>query len=142
MKKYLYFLMVAILATMTLSLASCKDDKDKDEPDGGNLIGTWMMEQPPLNVTYIQFKSNGDFVRVDAPYDDSVSNDFPFWDNEILIRLGQWVCNGDNCNIIFDGEKYSFKIEKITSKQLHIVVAGIKAMYERVPDSTIDKYLE
>lgn len=34
MKKYLKLLFVALFATMTLSFASCKDDKD--EPDGGN----------------------------------------------------------------------------------------------------------
>lgn len=37
MKKYLKFLFVAIFAAMTLSLASCKDDKD--EPDGAPTNG-------------------------------------------------------------------------------------------------------
>lgn len=42
MKKYLNLLLVALFATMTLSLVSCKDDKD--EPTSvSDLAGTWEM---------------------------------------------------------------------------------------------------
>ena len=138
MKKYLKLLFVAIFATMTLSLASCKDDKD--EPEGGNLVGTWMVDQQPLNIEYVQFSSNGDFIKIDVPgeiYDD------PFWGMKTEVFKGKWTRNGDTVNIVYDdGEKTSLRIEKITSKQLHVIVLGIKGVYERVPDSTIDKYLK
>lgn len=138
MKKYLKLLFVAIFATMTLSLASCKDDKD--EPEGGDLVGTWMVDQQPLNTEYLQFSSNGDFVKVDVPgevFDD------PFWSAGTDVYRGKWSRNGNTINIVYDdGDTFSVKIEKITSTQLHVVVLGIKGVYERVPDSTIDKYLK
>ena len=138
MKKYFKLLFVAIFATMTLSLASCKDDND--EPKGGDLVGTWMLDQQPLNTEYLQFSSNGDFVKVDVPgevFDD------PFWSAGIDVYRGKWSRNGNTINIVYDdGDKFSVKIEKITSTQLHVVVLGIKGVYERVPDSTIDKYLK
>lgn len=143
MKKYLKLVFVALFATMTLSLTSCKDDKD--EPEGGDLIGTWMVDQQPLNVEYLQFSSNGNFIMIDVPgemYDDP-DFDNPYWNMETEVFKGKWNRNGDTVNVVYDdGDKASFKIEKITSKQLHIIVMGFKGVYERVPDSTIDKYLK
>ena len=135
MKKYLKLLFVALFATMTLSLASCKDDKD--EPDSGDLVGTWMVDQSPMDIEYLQFKANGDFAKINVP--GELYEEFGM---KTEVEKGKWTRDGNTINIVYnDGFKTSFKIEKITSKQLHVIVLGIKAVYDRVPDSTVDKYL-
>lgn len=140
MKKYLKILFVAFFAVMSLAFTSCSKD---DEPSGGDLVGTWMLDQQPIDVGYMQFKSNGDYIQISVPgemWDDM--SDSPF-SPKIEIFKGKWTRNGDTVTCLFDdGDKTSFKIEKITSKQLHIIELGIKGVYERVPDSTIDKYLK
>ena len=141
MTKYLKLLLVALFATMTLSLASCKDDND--EPEGGDLVGTWMADQQPANIEYLQFKSNGDFAKIDVPGEMWDDPDLKPIAPETEVMKGKWTRNGDIINIVYDdGVKTSCKIEKITSKQLHVIVLGIKGVYERVPDSTVDKYLK
>lgn len=136
MKKYLKLLFVALFATMTLSLYSCKDDKD--EPEGSDLVGTWMVDQSPLGIEYLQFKSNGDFAKINVP-----GELYEELGMKTEVEKGKWTRDGNTINIVYsDGFKTSVKIEKITSKQLHVIVLGIKAVYERVPDSTVDKYLK
>lgn len=141
MRKYLKLLFVALFATMTMSLYSCKSDDD--EPDGGDLIGTWMVDQQPIDIEYLQFKSNGDFAKIDVPGEMWNDPDMKPFAPETEVMKGKWTRNGETINIVYDdGTKTSCKIEKITSKQLHIIVLGIKGVYERVPDSTVDKYLK
>lgn len=41
MKKYLYFLYVALFATMSLALTSCGDDDGDDEPGAGSSSGSY-----------------------------------------------------------------------------------------------------
>ena len=140
MKKYLNIFVAVLLSALTFSLSSCGDD---DEPDGGNLVGTWMVDQQPLNIEYLQFKSNGDFVKIDVPGEMWDDPDMKPFAPETDVMKGKWARNGDTINLLYDdGGKISCKIEKITSKQLHIIVLGIKGVYERVPDSTVDKYLK
>lgn len=140
MRKYFYVLMVAVFATMSLAVTGCS--KDDNDLEGGNLVGTWKVDGMSLGNQYLQFKSNGEFFLVYVPgdlYDDPIFNGIV----KTEISKGKWTRNENTVNIVYDdGDKTSFKIEKITSKELRIMQLGLIEVYERVPDSEIAPYLE
>ena len=139
MKKYLKLLFVAIFATMTLSLASCKDDKD--EPEGGDLVGTWKVSDgwDALDMTqYIQFKSDGTCINVVIMGDMwSGINDY-LGEDDIEIEYGKWSRSGDTLTI----NGYDSTIVKLTSSKLEVRQLGITMSYVKVPDSEIEQYLK
>lgn len=136
MKKYLKLFLVVILATMTLPLTSCKDDKD--EPDGGDIVGTWKEKSIDLlGIThYLQLRADGTAVTINI-IDDSWS-----WsDSKIEVDYGKWSKKGDTLTIIDDDVTTKATIIKLTSKELGVSMWGLTTYYERVPDSEVDKYL-
>lgn len=126
---------------MSLAVTGCS--KEDNDLEGGNLVGTWkVVNATSLGNQYLQFKSNGEFFLVVVFgdfYDDPIFNGMV----ETEIYKGKWTRNENTVNIVYDeGDKTSFKIEKITSKELRIMQLGIIQVYERVPDSEIEAYLE
>ena len=138
MKKYLKLLFVAIFATMTLSLSSCKDDKD--EPDGGNLVGTWkpVSTLDDWGTQYIQFKSDGTYVTV-LIVGDIWSDLYEYLgEDQIEIDYGTWSRSGNTLTV----NGYDSTIVKLTSSKLEVTQMGITMSYVKVPDSEIEKYLK
>lgn len=154
MKKYLKFLFVAVFATMTLSLASCKDDKD--EPDGGDLVGTWEVTNAFTSAltqeVFEKFEKDGTYYEIVVALDD-----YP-WNGEIDITVGKWERNGSTIKA-YDGKIYTFskngrliesdkmidtdiRIDKLTNNELSLSVMGIQMNYKKVDDSKANKYLD
>ena len=69
MKKYFYFLFVALFATMSFLLTSCGDDDDAPNGGNGNIVGTWKVETMKVDndwwqVDYVRFNENGTYESV------------------------------------------------------------------------------
>lgn len=142
MKKYLKLLFVALFATMTLSLASCSDDKD--EPDGGkyDIVGTWECTEGLLVNTmegselYIQFQSDGTVRQV------TIAPSFlPGQKPEIDKLIGKWEINGNTLNLSGGGALSSnSKIIKVSGDYLELEMMSLVHKFKRVSDSVVDKY--
>ena len=72
MKKYYFLLMAMLMAVMTFGLTACGNE-DNDEPDGGDIVGTWSGKTSEewldlFDFMYaggeqlIQFKKDGTFI--------------------------------------------------------------------------------
>lgn len=109
MKRFRYFLFVALAAVVTgLYLVSCGDDND-DENGGGaptsQLIGTWKTVENSGDFGYYMFCANG----VGYCFNEGVSNDGLEIDQKYT-----YVYNEQSGNILFvDGE--DSWIEKVLS---------------------------
>ncbi len=97
MKKYFYFCVVALLATVTFGLASCSDD---DEDESNELVGKWaIVEGDEFGLgnesTIFEFRSNGTMILT---YEDSngthVSSNNTYSVNGNKLRINFDVYNG------------------------------------------------
>jgi hypothetical protein len=66
MKKYIYSLMVMLLALLSVGFTACSDD---DEPKGADIVGTWQYDHPDDEDfvdydIYYQFTKDGKFHYV------------------------------------------------------------------------------
>lgn len=128
MTKYLKLLFVALFATMTVSLYSCKDDKD--EPEGGDIVGTWKSALSGVfgETQYIQFQKDGTAINVII--DDG--------DGKMEIEKGKWSMSGNVLSL----NGFNSTIESLTSSKLVVITLGIPTTWLKVPDSEIEKYLK
>ena len=132
MKKYLKLLFVALFATMTVSLYSCKSDDDEPGNSNSELIGTWKdvtYESVGL-LHYNQFKEDGTCIIVGIMTDINMKPD---------IEYTKWRREGNTLYI--DGQ-ITGKIDKLNSKELVVSAMGISTTFIKVPDSEIEKYLK
>lgn len=138
MKKYLKLLFVALFAAMTVSLYSCKSDDD--EPDGGDIVGTWKEKSiEAMGIThYLQLRADGTAVTIGV-FDDDI---WSWVEDKVDIEYGKWSKSGDTLTIIDDEVTSNATIVKLTSKELGISALGFTTYYERVSDSEVEKYLK
>lgn len=107
MKRFRYFLFVALTAVVTgLYLVSCGDDKDDDNGGGAptsQLVGTWKMVEDDGYVWYYMFCANG--VAYDFSEDASYG---------LEVGKNTYVYNEQSGNILFVDGEYSY-IDKVLS---------------------------
>ena len=97
MKKYLKLLFVALFATMTLSLASCKNDKD--EPDASSeLVGTW-----DLTKETIVFMGESDVEYPENVY-------WVFTNNKLVVHDVNDLANGKEVSYSYDSKTKELQI--------------------------------
>lgn len=147
MKKYLSILVAVMLAALSFTLTSCGDDDEEDEPanpaDAELLIGTWQNPEAfepnrDYLARYIQFKNNGSCLQI-----------FEFEDGELYVNYGTWSLKGDTLYTTFETDLDDFepittalKILALNEKTLELDYGMLGVLsFNRVPDSTIDKYL-
>ena len=166
MKKYLSILVAVMLAAMSFTLTSCGDDEPDpvpgtivDEDDNGDnndnddpnnpqeieelLIGTWQNPEAfepnrDYLARYIQFKNNGSCLQI-----------FEFEDGELYVNYGTWSLKGNTLYTTFETDLDAFepittalKILALNEKTLELDYGMLGVFsFNRVPDSTIDKYL-
>ena len=144
MKKYLKFLFVALFATMTLSLASCKDDKD--EPSGGNynIVGTWECTEGLLvnimegSELYIQFQSDGTVRQVTI-----VPSHFPGEKPSIDKIIGKWEVKDGTLRLSgSEALTTNCKIIKVSGDYLELEMMSYVHKFIKVSDSVVDKYFK
>lgn len=139
MKKYLYFLLVALFATMSFTLTSCGDDDD--EPTGSEkieIIGTWksttvLDEDGWTQTDYVQFKDGGSYVNV------ILTDLYGMEDKE--VSKGTWSVNGNKITTKTESGSFTSTIKNSTKDLLIIEALGEGMTYKRVSDSEINKYL-
>ncbi|MDE6809957.1 MAG: hypothetical protein K2J42_07725 [Muribaculaceae bacterium] len=125
MTKYLKLFMVALFATLTVTLTSCGDD---DEPSAGNIDGTWMEN----STHYIQFNSDKSYYEVNIDEDG------------VDVLKGSWQLDGNSITIhSYDlSIDFTAEIKKVSQKELVVTMWGFTQTYKKVADSEIDKYLK
>ena len=138
MKKFIGFMVVALFATMTLSLASCKNDSD--EPESNDIVGTWKDNTyaDMGMIEYLQFKADGTVVEVQV----RDNSDLPWVENGAEVYYGKWSRKDNKLTLVINGESTVYTIVKLTSNELGLSVMGFTSYCERVPDSEINKYLK
>lgn len=141
MKKYLSTLVAVMLAALSFTLTSCGDDDEKDEPStNAELVGTWhnnirtemTWDDEPFVIeenTYWQFKSDGTCICIVDNGDD------------VDIERSTWKRNGNALTLNHPGESETMTIKTLTKDKLIVSEMGITLEFNRVSDSSIDKYL-
>lgn len=133
--------MLLAMMVAALSLTACGGD-DEDDINGNNsyIVGTWSVtsgqgwgdytgdEEPE----YVQFKSNGTYINVQ--FDDGLYITKGTWtatDTELIMKETEGNIKGT----------YTYSILNHTQSTLTLKMWGITANLTKVPDSTIDKYI-
>lgn len=132
MKKYSYFLMVMLLAIVSVGFASCGKD---DEPKVADIVGTWQLTEDN-EVTLIQFTKDGKYNEVDIVSEEGVA--------DLYIYHGTYTLSGNKLTLTYEFAyesetvvcTYSVKGDKLT-----ISSAGETNTLIRVEDSVIQRYL-
>ena len=140
MKKCSYFLMVILLALVSVGFAACEDDEPKYTSD---LVGTWSYNTQMIGdfATYLQFTKDGKFheVHTSFPNGETLLDD---------VFNGTYTVSGNVLTIT-----YNFKYEDEIVKCLYDVEGDkmtltfeddgeeVTATFIRVNDSVIEEYL-
>lgn len=115
MKRFRYFLFVALAAVVTgLYLVSCGDDND-DENGGGNsatsqLVGTWQTAEDNGDVWYDMFCANG------VVYEFSENGSYGF-----EVDKNTYVYNEQSGNILFVDGDDSYKVLSISNTKMVVL---------------------
>ena len=137
MKKCYYFLMVMLLALVSVNLTACGDDDD--EPSGGgDIVGTWQqkyVDEDGSGEVLIQFTKNGRFHEFDI-YTDRDG------DVDVAVDHGSYTLSGNKMTVTYDDDDF-FIIEctvTVKGDKLTVSQSGYSTTYNRVKDSLIEKY--
>lgn len=151
MKKYLYnIVMVAIVATIAISLTSCDKDSDLEMSD---LEGAWKLQSSSgygetkqydeERWTYVKFMSNGTYVEVD--HED---------DGDCSVQTGEcWVDSKTRTinvrsqsykttklySIPLTGTTVGMEIVEKTDNKMTLRTLGVTATYVRVSNSEFEQ---
>lgn len=140
-------LTVVVMIIGAIGLASCSDDEEVEE--GGNveiesdLVGTWSMVEAEgwgdtsYSPEYVRFYSDGTYVDV------QIGDDF---DGGTYVCRGDWRVSGNQLIMhetegYLQGATYRYTIISQVEDKIVLNMIGVTSYLERVPDSTIDKYL-
>lgn len=151
MKKYLYnIVMVAIVATIAISLTSC--DKDSDLEMSG-FEGAWKLQSSSgygetkqydeERWTYVKFMSNGTYVEVDHEDDGdcSVQTGECWVDSKtrtINVRSQSYKTT-ELYNIPLTGTTVGMEIVEKTDNKMTLRTLGVTATYVRVSNSEFEQ---
>lgn len=161
MKKYYFLLVAMMMAVMSVSLTACGDDND--EPEGGDIIGTWSCDTNKRIIDFLdefytggeslcQFRADGTYVAVDIAYyneewaEIEASYNEDFTNPEIIIERGTYRLSGNTLHMTpNEGEYYeTYWNCKINGKKMTLTLTeGIVMSFNftKVSDSVINKYL-
>ena len=151
MKKYLYnIVMVAIVATIAISLTSC--DKDSDS-DMSGFAGAWKLQSSSgygetkqydeERWTYVKFMSNGTYVEVDHEDDGdcSVQTGECWVDSKtrtINVRSQSYKTT-KQYSIPLTGTTIGSEIVEKTDNKMTLRTLGVTATYVRVSNSEFEQ---
>jgi len=143
MKKYIYSLMVMLLALLTVGFTACSKD---DEPKVADIVGTWQYNHPDGEEydeydLYYQFTKDGKF--------HSVWKDHELYYGRVnfVVHHGTYTVSGKKLIVTFDPDpnsdddpvpsegEYSVQGDKL------MLLGGDYPTFIRVEDSVIEPYL-
>lgn len=142
MKKYIYSLMVMLLALFTVGLTACSND---DEPKGADIVGTWQYNHPDDEEyddydLYYQFTKDGKFHCVWK------NHEYYYGRPNFVVNHGTYTVSGKKLIVTYDSDpdggntepsgcEYSVKGDKL------MLLGGEYPTFIRVEDSVIEPYL-
>ena len=133
MNKYLKLLFVALFATMTLSLASCKDDKDEPKD---SIVGTWKYEvsisEEWWQNSFADFEENGKMTSMDVLYF--------MGDYDVEVSHDTWSQSGDQ--VVIAGDKGTIKTLTANSLVLKDEKTGLEIHFTRCKKEEMEQYLQ
>lgn len=136
MKKYLTLLFAALFAAMSFSLTSCGGDDD--EPDTGNIVGTWKIVDGIADLIdceqYYQFRNDGTCYEV-LVYNDDIGGLV----DKYYIEKATWSLDGNTLSI---SSKNTITIKKLSSNEMTIVEMGMESKLKRVSDDIVNTILK
>ena len=141
MKKVYSTIIMLTMMVAALSFTACSSSGDEVKIDGNTsfLVGTWSLTSSQGwgrtiddMHEYFQFKSNGTYINVQ-------------FDNGLYISKGNWKAT-DTELILQETEgklksTFTYTIVSLTQSTLTFAMWGISVNAVKVPDSTIDKYI-
>ena len=134
MKKCYYFLMVMMMALVSVGFAACGDD---DEPEGSDIVGTWALDDSGYGagVILFQFTKDGKFYEV---------NKSMGLGDEVLVYHGTYTITGDKLIVTYIYLNETETIDctyQVKGNKLIITNGGHSSTFIRVEDSVIEPYL-
>ena len=147
MKKYIYSLMVMLLALLTVGFTACGND---DEPKGDDIVGTWQYNHPDDEGyddydMYYQFTKDGKYHQV---YKD---HEMYYGRPSLIIYSGTYTVSGTQLKITckrapllnetVDPTEYHFELDYSVKGDKLMFLGGDNSTFTRVKDSVIEPYL-
>ena len=143
MKKYIYSLMVMLLALLNVGLTACSDD---DEPKGADIVGTWQYNHPDDEEIvdydiYYQFTKDGKFHYVWK------SHELYYGSANFVVYHGTYTVSGKKLIVTMDPHsifdlydepsvcEYSVQGDRLK------LLGGDEPTFTRVDGSVIQPYL-
>ena len=143
MKKYIYSLMVMLLALLSVGFTACSDD---DEPKGADIVGTWQYDHPDDEDfvdydIYYQFTKDGKFHYVWK------SHEVYYGRANFVVYHGTYTVSGKKLIVTMDPHsifdlydepsvcEYSVQGDRLK------LLGGDEPTFIRVEDSVIEPYL-
>lgn len=134
MKKYIYSLMLLLMAVASVGVTACGDE---DEPKGSDIVGTWALDNSGYGagVTLFQFTKDGIFHEVDK---SMVLGD------EVHVYHGTYTVLGNQLSVTYIYQYETETVEctyQVKGNKLTITNDGHTSTFIRVEDSVIEPYL-
>ena len=143
MKKLYSTMMMLAMIVAALGFNACGGDSDDEEEGNHNsssIVGTWQSssaegwlfedgDETGDEGDYIQFKKDGTFVHIN--FDESE------------IESGEWKLNNERLVLHYndDGTTLVYDVVSVNKKKLVLAIIGLTIYFEKVSDSSIEKYL-
>lgn len=137
MKKYQKYLMMLLVATLSMTFTSCGDDKDEpkqEESDVQIYGGTWICVPTAAQKEEYEYPHS---ISLDK--NGSLTGKFYEGDGELVTFTGSWELNGVILNIMaifrdddeIDAEEWICRVISLTQSKLEINWEGDKYTFVR-----------
>lgn len=139
MKRLSYFLMVILMALVSLGFAACSDD---DEPKVADIVGTWQYDNPDETANYdmfYQFTKDGEFHVVEKYHEVYYGRP------NLFVHHGTYTVSGTTLKfslLLNDDEVWTTEGEYSVQGDKLKFLGGEEPTFTRVDDSVIEPYLQ
>ena len=142
MKKYIYSLMVMLLALLSVGFTACGND---DEPKGADIVGTWQHDHPTGNWdVYYQFSKDGKFDYVWKTNMATAQGLVP----TVVVAYGTYTVSGKKLIVTLDSnpktDLYLCPSEceySVQGDKLKLLLGEDEHTFTRVNDNVVHPYL-
>ena len=145
MKKYIYSLMVMLLAVLTVGFTACGKD---DEPKVADIVGTWQYNHTDDDEwsdewdIYYQFTKEGKFHIVEKSHVE-----YYYGHPSVIVHHGTYTVSGTKLIVTYDsldpvtGLAETSEGEYSVQGDRLMFLGGEEPTFTRVEDSVIEPYL-
>ena len=143
MKKYIYSLMVMLLALLSVGFTACGND---DEPKGADIVGTWQHDHPAGNWdVYYQFSKDGKFDYVWKTNMVTAQGSVP----TVVVANGTYTVSGTKLIVTLDSNPKTDDLYLCPSEceysvqgdKLKLLLGEDQPTFTRVNDNMVHPYI-